>query len=604
VNDNFKTVTVVDFEYEVATGGLPTVLCMVAYILDETLCLERIVRLWRGEFDSKAPFDTGPDAVFVAYSAWAEMTCFLQLGWAFPEHILDLHTAYLAVSNVLRPFDCEERGGKKQSKDLQTACRDYCIEGWERFDKSTIAKDIGEGNWRKWGRETVFDYCEEDVRKAIELLRAMLRGSNRHESIDVSRTLHWSNYSAKAVARIQARGMPIDMYLWNLVRENKAAVIAELVRRFDPSYGTQFPIYTLEGEWSYSRFEQWLVHVARVPAWPRLDSGQLDTSADAFRLMYAVVPGLEGLHALRDSISFTAKARLPIGPDARNRPSLFPFGTATGRNAMAKSPYNAHAGMRSFMLFDPGVTGFYLDWRSQEVAIAASRFDDSTLRLGYESGDIFHALARMCGITDDPDPIHWKENNRPQRDRMKPIQHGINYGMGVPSLAKGLNRHPLIAAEIIGLYARRHPAFWQGRLEAVQTAMLRRRIESSYGWPLRISHSPNQRSILNFPMQSDGAEMLREATVRLCNAGIVPIMLVHDGILFEETDLRRIGEAAEIMRAVGREICNGIDVGVDLDWSTKEGLRYRDKRPIAQKMWATIMDILVSIGALPLKEAS
>jgi DNA polymerase I-like protein with 3'-5' exonuclease and polymerase domains len=320
--------------------------------------------------------------------------------------------------------------------------------------------------------------------------------------------------------------------------------------------------------------------------------------------MYNVVPGLEGLHALRDSLGFIVKARLPIGPDGRNRPSLFPFGTATGRNAQAKSPYNAHAGMRSFMLFDPGVTGFYLDWRSQEIAVAASRFNDSTLRMEYESGDVYHALARMCGLTDDSDPIRWKESNRAQRDRMKPIQLGINYGMGVPSLAKGLDRHPLIAAEIIGLYAQRHPAFWQGRLEALQTAMLRRRIESSYGWPLRISHSPNQRSLLNFPMQSDGAEMIREATVRLCNAGIVPIMLVHDGILFEETDPRRVAEAAEIMRAVGREICNGIYVGVDLDWSTKDGLRYRDKRQMAQKMWATIMDVLVSIGALPLKDAS
>ena len=122
---------------------------------------------------------------------------------------------------------------------------------------------------------------------------------------------------------------------------------------------------------------------------------------------------------------------------------------------------------------------------------------------------------------------------------------------------------------------------------------------------MRISHSPNQRSLLNFPMQSDGAEMLREATVRLCDAGIVPIMLVHDGILFEETDPRKIEEATEIMRAVGREICNGIDVGVDLDWSTTmTGPRYRDKRPMAQKMWATIMDVLVSIGALPLKEVA
>ena len=604
MNDNFKTVTVVDFEYEVTAGGLPTVLCMVAYVLDEFLQLIHAIRLWRDEFNSKPPFDTGPNAVFVAYSAWAEMTCFLQLGWKFPEHIFDLHTAYLAVSNVLEPYDCGEAQRKRHGKDLKTACRAYRIEGWERFDKSTIAADIGNGNWRKWGYETVSEYCEEDVRKTTELLRAMLRGDNRHQPVDIPRTLHWSNYSAKAIARIQARGMPIDVDLWNLVQENKAAVVAELIRRFDPSYGADAPIYTLEGKWSYSRFERWLVEVAKVPAWPRLESGQLDTSSDAFRLMYGAVPGLEGLHALRDSLSFIVKARLPIGPDGRNRPSLFPFGTATGRNAHAKSPYNTHAGMRSFMLFEPDTVGFYLDWRSQEVAIAAARFNDPVLREEYESGDVYHALALMCGLTNDLDPIRWKANKGAQRDRMKPIQLGINYGMGVPSLARSLGRHPLIAAEIISLYARRHPAFWRGRLEAVQTAMLRRRIESSYGWPLRISNSPNQRSLLNFPMQSDGAEMLREATVRLCSAGIVPIMLVHDGILFEETDPRKIEEAAEIMRAVGREICNGVDVGVDLDWSTKAGLRYRDKREMAQKMWATIMDVLVSIGALPLKDAS
>jgi hypothetical protein len=603
VNGNFKTITVVDFEYEVATGGLPNVLCMVAYIFDEFLHPINTVRLWRGEFGSKPHFDIGPDAVFVAYSAWAEMTCFLQLGWPEPEYILDLHSAYLAVSNVLEPYDYDETQRKKHEKNLKAACHAYCIEGWERFDKSTIAADIGNGNWRNWGRETVFEYCEEDVRKTAELLRAMLRPGNRHPPIDIPRVLHWSNYSAKAVARIQARGMPIDMDLWNLVQENKAAVVAELIRRFDPSYGTDTPIYTLEGEWSYTRFNNWLASIP-VRAWPRLNSGQLDTSADAFRLMYGTVPGLEGLHALRDSLGFIVKARLPIGPDGRNRPSLFPLATASGRNAHAKSPYNTHAGMRSFMLFDPSMTGFYLDWRSQEVAVAAARFGDPVLRAEYEGGDVYHALALMCGLTNDPDPVRWKANNRAQRDRMKPIQLGINYGMGVPSLARGLDRHPLIAAEIIHRYAQKHPIFWRGRLEAVQTAMLRRRIESSYGWPLHISHSPNQCSLLNFPMQSDGAEMLREAAVRLCNAGIIPIMLVHDGILFEEADPRKIEEAAEIMRAVGREVCNGINVGVDLDWSTKDGLRYRDKREMAKKMWATIMDVLVSIGALPLKEAS
>lgn len=128
---------------------------------------------------------------------------------------------------------------------------------------------------------------------------------------DVDHVLCWSNYSAKAIALVQTRGMPIDTERWNLVQENNAAVIRELIRQFDPSYGSEYPIYTPESEWSYQRFEQWLIH-AGVAAWPRLESGRLDIDSDAFRLMYHV-PGIEGLHALRDSLGFIVKAQLPIG---------------------------------------------------------------------------------------------------------------------------------------------------------------------------------------------------------------------------------------------------------------------------------------------------
>jgi DNA polymerase-1 len=269
VKEIFKTIVVLDFEYEVEAGGLPTVLCMVAYVLDARLQHVRTVRWWRDDFGSKPPFDG--DALFVAYSAWAEMPCFLQLGWRLPEHVFDLHTAFLAVSNIMEPFDYDDQKRRKKGKGLVDACRAYGIEGWERFDKSTIVKDIAAGNWRKWGREAVVDYCEEDVRKTLELLRAMLRGSDRFGLVDVPRVLHWSNYSAKAIARIQARGMPIDMEYWNIVQENKTLVVAELVRRFDPSQNTPFPIYTPEGEWSYERFEMWLVCIG-ARAWPRLIS--------------------------------------------------------------------------------------------------------------------------------------------------------------------------------------------------------------------------------------------------------------------------------------------------------------------------------------------
>src|SRR5262249_1613607 len=104
----FRRIIVCDFEYETEKDGAPKLtdpLCMVADELDENLRFVRSIRLWREEFGKAPPFDIGPDTLFVAYSAWAELTCFLRLGWKFPTHVFDAHTAYLAASNILQPYD-------------------------------------------------------------------------------------------------------------------------------------------------------------------------------------------------------------------------------------------------------------------------------------------------------------------------------------------------------------------------------------------------------------------------------------------------------------------------------------------------------------------
>ena len=78
---------------------------------------------------------------------------------------------------------------------------------------------------------------------------------------------------------------------------------------------------------------------------------------------------------------------------------FFPFGTSTSRNAQAKSLFNAHASMRSFMRFESDKIGLYLDWRTQEVGIAAARSGDAALGEAYRAGDVYHALAVLCGLT-------------------------------------------------------------------------------------------------------------------------------------------------------------------------------------------------------------
>ena len=58
-------------------------------------------------------------------------------------------------------------------------------------------------------------YCAEDVRMEALLLREQLRGRGRlTAAANPLLVIDWSNYSAKTVALIQARGVPIDMSIW------------------------------------------------------------------------------------------------------------------------------------------------------------------------------------------------------------------------------------------------------------------------------------------------------------------------------------------------------------------------------------------------------
>ena len=113
--------------------------------------------------------------------------------------------------------------------------------------------------------------------------------------------------------------------------------------------------------------------------------------------------------------------------------------------------------------------------------------------------------------------------------------------------------------------------------------MLDRRIETEFGWPLYISTSPNKRTLFNFPMQGNGAEMLRLAAWRLCEADIVPSMLIHDGILLEASDKEKIDHAIDIMRAAGRDVCRGFEIGVDIDQRLEKGRAIATSVPSRRK---------------------
>ncbi|NLY27936.1 MAG: hypothetical protein GX049_10420 [Alcaligenaceae bacterium] len=91
----FKEIWLVDYEFAAAPGERPVPLCLVA----KELLAGRTVRLWGDALNGPAPFDLGPETLYVAYYASAEMGCHLALGWPLPANVLDLYAEFRVQTN-------------------------------------------------------------------------------------------------------------------------------------------------------------------------------------------------------------------------------------------------------------------------------------------------------------------------------------------------------------------------------------------------------------------------------------------------------------------------------------------------------------------------
>ncbi len=56
-------------------------------------------------------------------------------------------------------------------------------------------------------------------------------------------------------------------------------------------------------------------------------------------------------------------------------------------------------------------------------------------------------------------------------------------------------------------------------------------IHTVFGWPVHVGERSNPRSLRNFPMQANGAEMLRIACCLATERGVEVCAPVHDAVL-------------------------------------------------------------------------
>ena len=121
--------------------------------------------------------------------------------------------------------------------------------------------------------------------------------------------------------------------------------------------------------------------------------------------------------------------------------------------------------------------------------------------------------------------------------------------------------------ELLAHHRRAFPKFWQWSEAAVDYALLYRKLWTVFGWELHLGSEVNTCSLANFPMQANGAEILRLACCYMIEAGIRVCAPVHDAVPIE-VPIRKmeeeISKAKMLMARASREVLSGFELGMDV----------------------------------------
>jgi hypothetical protein len=300
------------------------------------------------------------------------------------------------------------------------------------------------------------------------------------------------------------------------------------------------------------------------------------------------------MRELRNALSKLRLSDLAVGPDGRNRTSLWPFGASTGRNtpSNARFIFGPARWLRGLIRPEPGWAVAYVDWSQQEFGIAAALSGDVAMIEAYTSGDPYLALGKQAGRIP---PGGTKATHGAERDLFKACTLGVQYGMGERKLAARIGRPAPYARELLRLHRAAYPRFWAWSDGAEHHAMLTNRLHTAFGWAVRLGSSEvNPRSLRNFPVQGNGAEMLRLACCLATERGVSVIAPVHDALMVEGPDWEIESVVAETRRAMAdasAAVLGGFVLQSDaavVGWPD----RYTDER--GQAFWDRVMGLLLA----------
>ena len=563
-----------DFEFrprDGREGNPPEVICMVGYEVKtgkyHRIFQEDLYRL------KTPPFPIDDKTVIVAYFASAEMACFKALGWEMPANILDLYAEFRNLTNGFSYLP----GGRSMLGAMKFFGVDS-ISPEQKDEMRALALRGGPYNYHE--QLALLEYCQSDVDSLLPLLRVML------PEIDQPRALIRGQYSI-SVAAMESTGTPIDMQTYTDLCKFWDKIKDQLILEVDAAYG----VYK-DGVFKRDLFEKYLAN--KNMAWPRTSTGKLKLDDGTFKDMAKVRPTILPLRNLRECLSKLRLSDLHVGTDGRNRCLLSQFSSITSRNqpSTTKFVFGLSKWLRGLIQPPPGTAIAYIDWSQQEFGIAAALSRCPNMLAAYNSGDPYLAFAKQAGAVPQDATKH---THPEERNQYKQCVLATQYGMGAESLAGRLGTPQLRASQLLSMHKKVYRTFWEWSDNLYNSTVSYNKLSTLFGWQLNIQPDLNPRSLRNFPMQANAAEMLRIACILAYERGIKICAPIHDALLIEAPE-DEIGEVVlevqECMEKASEIVLDGFKLFSDAKIIRNPERFHEDS---GQLFWDRVMAILERI---------
>jgi DNA polymerase-1 len=390
------------------------------------------------------------------------------------------------------------------------------------------------------------------------------------------------------LARMEERGIRIDVPLLRAMSETMGAQLAQLEKEIYAEAGAEFNINSPQ-QLAHILFEKLQYPVLKKTKGTKAYSTSVDVltelASHGFKVPQLILQHRE-LHKLK-STYIDALPQL-VAADGRVHTSFNQAVAATGRLSssdpnLQNIPIRTELGreIRKAFIADEGHVLLAADYSQVELRILAHISQDESLIETFRRGaDIHRATAsKMFNVAED-------QLTHDQRRAAKTINFGVLYGMSAFRLSNELNISTAQAKDWIDAYFSRYPKIQEYLDRTLDEARRTGKVTTLFG---RVRYIPEihnksftvrgnaERMATNAPIQGTAADILKLAMIALDKrlpSGAGMLLTVHDEIVIEAAE----AGAAEVAGIVKETMENIYPLAVPLAVDTRWGRSWYDAK--------------------------